>query len=859
MKNISTLVILTFCLGSVMSQSGWYWQNPVPQGNPLHDVFFLDDSNGWAVGDLGSILYTRDQGSTWIKQKSNTTNVLFAVYFLQPDNGWAVGVDGIILHWDGETWTHQNSGFEGHLFDVHFVNSQKGWAVGQDETVLYTSNGGDTWERLTTTGPEHYFSVTFINENEGYLAGAAGSNGVIKYTSNGGDTWDIEIIPANRMNSIFFADENAGWAVGDNGAIFHKPHADSSWVLQNCGSTNNLTSVSAINPHQVWIAGHGGIIYHSNNDGDTWFPEDSKVSDNLSSIFILNGESGWAVGDAGTALYTFNGGGTWLSLHKTGPTGYLYGISFSTEDLGLVVGENGLIYNTIDGGTNWVEDTSNTDYDLYAVDLSWHNISFDRAMAVGYAGTLLKRYLEADDWIGPWAEMDYAHHDDLYSVHIRGQNAWAAGHYGSIAFTSNSGFDWTRQHMDMGYHLYDIHFPTTNYGWAVGMSSKILHTQNQGADWVEQTSPVTTNFKSVCFCDHRTGWAVGLGGNIIHTDNGGLTWTEQPSGTHELLNSVYFTDCNNGWIVGDYGTVLHTSDGGEHWGHQSSGTSNLLWSVYFTGPSRGWISGEKGTILATRDGGGATYFLIDSRYHLGLPIIDNESTIDTLTIIETEEKKSIQTANKLVAVEVLIDTVLHSSVGDLEFTLSHNGVTDTIIYRNGGSNDDFIDLILSDASSMPLDSGAAPYSGSFMPYKPLSAFAGLEPTGDWILNIYDGVDNNNGSLNAWSLKLYYEKGIVSRLPEPVSLQTPPGLELYQNYPNPFHDQTNISYYLHQSCKVEINVFDFMGRKVENLHKTLQPAGKHQLSWDASAYKSGIYILQVKAGKNVLHMKMIHMR
>ena len=859
MKTILTCLIFLLSIGPVFSQSGWYWQNPVPQGNPLHDVFFTDDTNGWAVGDLGSILYTRDQGTTWLKQKSHTDNILFAVFFRFPDDGWAVGQTGTILHWDGETWTPQNSGYTGLLFDVHFVNSQKGWVVGQDETVLYTSNGGDTWSRLTFEGTQHYFSVSFINENEGYLAGAAGNNGVIKYTENGGETWDIEIIPANRMNSIFFADENSGWAVGDNGAIFHKAHADSAWVLQNCGSTNDLASVSAINPHQVWIAGKEGIIYHSNDDGDTWFPEDSKVTDDLNSIFILNGESGWAVGDAGTSIHTYNGGGDWLTLSTTGPTGYLYGISFMYPELGVVVGENGLIYSTLDGGENWVKDTSHVSVDLYAVDIARHSISYNRAMAVGYGGSILRRYWEPDLLDYPWLKMEYNHYEDLYSIDIRGRNAWAAGHFASIAFTSNSGNTWNRQYMDMGYHLYDIHFPTPNYGWAVGMGGKILHTENQGAEWEEQTSPVNTNFKSVCFCDHTEGWAVGLYGAIIHTDDGGRTWTEQGSGTNELLNAVHFTDCNNGWIVGDFGTILHTSNGGESWGRQSSGTSNLLWSVYFADPVHGWISGEKGTILATKDGGGTTFFLLSPRYELGKPIEDYQVTIDTLTIFETGEKKSLQADSKLVAVEGIIDTVLHTAVSDLEFTLSHDGVTDTLIFHNGGENADFIDLVLSDASTMPIDSGAAPFSGVFMPYNALSAFAGLEPTGPWVLRIYDAVEGNTGTLNAWSLKLYYEEATVSSVFEPETILNPEGHVLYQNYPNPFHGQTYISYYLQNNCDVEINVFDFLGKKVTTLYKAEQVAGKHQISWDASGYHSGIYILQLKADSQYLHKKMILMK
>jgi hypothetical protein len=161
--------------------------------------------------------------------------------------------------------------------------------------------------------------------------------------------------------------------------------------------------------------------------------------------------------------------------------------------------------------------------------------------------------------------------------------------------------------------------------------------------------------------------------------------------------------------------------------------------------------------------------------------------------------------------------------------------------ENGGSNVDFINLKLSDASTMPIDSGIAPYCGNFMPYKPLSAFAGLEPTGPWVLSIYDGVDNNTGTLNAWSLKLYYEEAAVSSIFEQKTEQITDGVELYQNYPNPFHGQTYISYYLQESCDVEINIFE-----------AEQATGKHQISWDASNYQSGIYIVQLKAGSQYLH-------
>ena len=36
------------------SQGGWFWQNPLPQGNGLWGVSFTDANNGTAVGEGGT-------------------------------------------------------------------------------------------------------------------------------------------------------------------------------------------------------------------------------------------------------------------------------------------------------------------------------------------------------------------------------------------------------------------------------------------------------------------------------------------------------------------------------------------------------------------------------------------------------------------------------------------------------------------------------------------------------------------------------------------------------------------------------------------------------------------------------------
>jgi photosystem II stability/assembly factor-like uncharacterized protein len=54
----------------------WFWQNPLPLGNPLNGVSFADADTGTAVGDFGTIFRTTNGGTSWTSQSSGTTNVL---------------------------------------------------------------------------------------------------------------------------------------------------------------------------------------------------------------------------------------------------------------------------------------------------------------------------------------------------------------------------------------------------------------------------------------------------------------------------------------------------------------------------------------------------------------------------------------------------------------------------------------------------------------------------------------------------------------------------------------------------------------------------------------------------------------
>jgi hypothetical protein len=77
-----------------------------------------------------------------------------------------------------------------------------------------------------------------------------------------------------------------------------------------------------------------------------------------------------------------------------------------------------------------------------------------------------------------------------------------------------------------------------------------------------------------------------------------------------------------------------------------------------------------------------------------------------------------------------------------------------------------------------------------------------------------------------------------------------------SFPNPFNATTLIRYTLPEPSDVTINIFDILGRKIETLLDGEQPAGYHQIVWDAGKRSSGLYFYRIQAGEYSDTKKMI---
>jgi len=86
---------------------------------------------------------------------------------------------------------------------------------------------------------------------------------------------------------------------------------------------------------------------------------------------------------------------------------------------------------------------------------------------------------------------------------------------------------------------------------------------------------------------------------------------------------------------------------------------------------------------------------------------------------------------------------------------------------------------------------------------------------------------------------------------------PGNYELTQNYPNPFNPSTKIQYALPVEGSVTLKVFNILGQEVITLiNNKLEPAGRHEVTFDASYLPSGIYLYRIQTDGFVQVKKMI---
>lgn len=442
-------------------------------------------------------------------------------------------------------------------------------------------------------------SVCFTDANNGY---AVGLDGEILKTTNGGVNWELKYTATASLNSVYFTSTDTGYVVGSYGTILKTVNAGIDWFMQytNNNTTQTFTSICFSEANEGYLVGYGDL-FKLYNGSNVWTKIDIFFNFPYysSSVYFIDTNTGYVVGNQGGIYKTTDGGATW-EAKTSGISNTLHSVYFIDSNIGFVVGSSGKILKTTDGGANWSVQTSGTTNTLNAINFIDSNTGY----AVGSGGTILKTVNGGTDWI----IQNSGTNNYLYSVDFADSSTcYTVGVAQTILKTNNGDFNWTSLTSGLAYDLRSIFFANTSVGYAVGYNGTILKTINAGISWDTLSSGTINTLSSVYFTDENIGFSVGTLGTIIKTIDGGMSWFPLASNVTNSLTSIYFIDSNIGYATGSNGNIIKTINGGNDWSNINSTTSSNWNSVYFINENTGYVFGydynNNRTILKTTDGG----------------------------------------------------------------------------------------------------------------------------------------------------------------------------------------------------------------------------------------------------------------
>jgi len=272
-------------------------------------------------------------------------------------------------------------------------------------------------------------------------------------------------------------------------------------------------------PNLFYFGSTGGGVWRTTDGGRTW----ENISDGFfggsvgavevapsdpNVIFVGGGEK-TVRGNVsyGSGLWkSTDAGQTWTVVYENllGPQ-TLTNTTMITASIGLVVGDNGRILRTTDGGVNWTVVPSGTTDVIRAVRC------LTTTLCLASGGINLLRSTDAG---ASWALLSPAGFAGANNIARVSDTIAIAGSGGGWQRTIDGGQTWTQAYSAVLGSQLGASFNAAGVGIAVGYDG-ILRSTDFGATWVRQNLPISFDLYSAAWLNATTVLVGGDGGAIL--------------------------------------------------------------------------------------------------------------------------------------------------------------------------------------------------------------------------------------------------------------------------------------------------------------------------------------------------------
>ncbi len=868
-KSLSLIICLFFYSTNLFSQ--WQPQNSGVQNN-LISTSFVDENNGWIVGSNGTILNTTNGGADWNIKPMNSNPDFLYVKFKNINCGIILGQSGHIYKTTngGGSWELKNSNTTGTLRSLCF-RENTWYAVGGDfipsSIIVKSTDDGETWINQQVPTSNLLTSVYFVDENIGY---ATGVKATIVKTTDGGNNW-YNLFPntGQWLYSICFVDQNVGWAVGGNEyseIILKTTNGGNNWIIQSeTGDNKWLQSVSFVNSNLGFAVGGdiynstGYFIYKTTNGGLTWDYQRFSSNSYLNSILMVNEKVGYCTGTNGLILKTANGG---IPVPRVKALLTVDSLYFDSGFKGFVTTQISGINSTGENlSFNWlINDTvSNTEVSPFVIFHTGVNkikLTVTSQSGVSNSDSMYTNVVASRNITGGAIYSGVSQFNDHFYTTSADKGVYEIDSTGQKlkTFLTGGSIQSVLSISPQG-KLFTGSTDTRLYGF----DTSLIPLWDRATGGIIASAPALSYDGSTVYCVTSTSTLLAL-----DVQSGTIKWGFQTDGV--VTNSpVVFLDKENKNILyagTSKGVLYALRDRGNayeiFWQKQLSDTIFSSVAIYPDGDNSMIYLGSKGGYLYRMKWDG----VYDDSWKVNLnspvyssPVIDGNGSI----YIGTKNGKLSEFTKDFT-----------SSSSPLSSITLESGITGTpAIGNNGniyaGTEKGLLYSLNSSSQSLEIKWRANLYS---------SIMSSALVTGSGLVYI--------GTLKGdiFVLKEYSEE--ISSMPKAVwptfkgdnlrskvlgtsitgindKVSTISDFKLQQNYPNPFNPSTLIKFSIPQRSQVKLTIYNQLGEVVEELVNKEMEVGDYNITWNPHNISSGVYFYQIKTNKFVSTKKAIFIK